>query len=151
MLVWLHPEKGWGAARAFNAFKADLSNPSGSTSDFATLRIRPLMGRVSYTVGQRRILTSVSLVGGPSFNSAKFDAAFTRSDAVVVDADTSVAVRPGVSVGYALRQHVALIGFGGYLINRPGIVYRDSIGHEFRTRWRADAVVLSVGAVYSIF
>jgi hypothetical protein len=46
---------------------------------------------------------------------------------------------------------VALIGFGGYLINRPGIVYRDSIGHEFRDQRRADAIVLSLGAVYSIF
>jgi hypothetical protein len=69
----------------------------------------------------------------------------------VIDADTSFAVRPGVGVSYALRPRVALVGFGGYLINRPGIVYRDSLGNEFRDRWHADAVVLSVGAVYTFF
>jgi hypothetical protein len=44
VLVWLNPEQGWGITAAFNWFKADLSNPSGSSDDFATLRIRPLMG-----------------------------------------------------------------------------------------------------------
>ncbi len=36
------------------------------------------------------------------------------------------------------------------MFNRPGIVYRDTIGNEFRDRWRADAVVITVGAIYSI-
>jgi hypothetical protein len=44
---------------------------------------------------------------------------------------------------------VALVGVGGYLIDRPGIVYRDTIGNEFR--WPAHAIVISVGAIYSIF
>jgi hypothetical protein len=30
-------------------------------------------------------------------------------------------------------------------------VYRDRFGGEFRDEWKADAVVLSVGAVYSLF
>jgi hypothetical protein len=62
-----------------------------------------------------------------------------------------VAVRPGVGITYTLRPRVALVGFGGYIINRPDVVYRDSTGGEFRDQWHADAVVLSIGAVYSIF
>jgi hypothetical protein len=46
---------------------------------------------------------------------------------------------------------VAIVGFGGYVVNRPDIMYRDASGQEFRNRWKADAAVLSVGAVYSLF
>ncbi len=56
VLVLLNPETGWGVTGAFNWFKADLLNPSGLSDDFATLRVRPLMGGVSYTIGQGRIL-----------------------------------------------------------------------------------------------
>ena len=45
----------------------------------------------------------------------------------------------------------AIIGFGGYMINRPDVIYRDGLGQEYRNRWKADSVVLSVGAVYSLF
>jgi hypothetical protein len=46
---------------------------------------------------------------------------------------------------------VAIVGFGGYSINRPDLLYRDRNGQEFRNRWKADAIRLSVGAVYSLF
>ena len=34
-LVRLNPHKGWGPAGAFNWFRADLSDPSGGSDDFA--------------------------------------------------------------------------------------------------------------------
>jgi hypothetical protein len=46
---------------------------------------------------------------------------------------------------------VALTGFAGYMINRPTITYRDPAGQEVNDRWKADATVLSVGLVYSLF
>src|SRR5215213_8665096 len=67
-LVRLNPHKGWGPAGAFNWFRADLQNPGGGGDDFARVRVRPLMGGVSYTVGSSRVLTSFSIVTGPSFN-----------------------------------------------------------------------------------
>jgi len=151
LLVRLNPRAGWGAAGAFNWLEADVSNPAGTPGEFARLRIRPLMGGVSYNVVTGRVLTSFSVVGGPSFNGVRFDGRFPRTAAATIDASNSVAVRPGIGVTYTLRPRVALVGFGGYIINRPDIVYRDSAGTEFRRQWHADAVVLSIGAVYSIF
>ena len=151
VLLWLNPNRGGGFAGALNWFKADLSNPSGPSGEFASLRVRPLMGGVSYTIGPDRVLTSFSVVGGPSFNSVKFDHDFVHSGPVAIDADTSLAIRPGVGVRYTVHPRVGLVGYGGYLFNRPDVVYRDSAGREFQDRWRGDAIVFSVGAVYSIF
>lgn len=36
-------------------------------------------------------------------------------------------------------------------INRLDVVYRNRLGQEINDRWKADAIVLSVGAVYSLF
>ena len=151
LLVRLTPKAGWGPAGAFNWFKVDLSDPSGNQGDFARLRVRPLMGGVSYNVVRGRLLTSLSIVGGPSFNSARFDDEFVHSGLASIDADNSVAIRPGVGITYTLRPRVAMVGFGGYLINRPTIAYTDSSGREFHDQWKADSIVLSVGVVYSVF
>jgi hypothetical protein len=149
-LVRLNPRKGWGPAGAFNWFKADLHSPAGGDDDFARLRVRPLMGGVSYTVESGAVLTSFSVVTGPSFNKATFRDSYAGRAIESIDADTSWAFRPGVGVTWTVAPRVAIVGFGGYLINRPGVVYRDRFGLEYRDRWNADSVVLSVGAVYSL-
>jgi hypothetical protein len=149
-LVRLNPHKGWGPAGALNWFRADLDNPSGVGGDFARLRVRPLMAGVSYTVGTGDVLTSFSIVAGPSFNKAEFFGSYVTGGESI-DANNSFAVRPGVGVTWTVAPRVAVVAFGGYLINRPDIVYRNRAGQEFRDRWKADAVVVSVGAVYSLF
>jgi hypothetical protein len=150
-VVRLNPRKGWGPAGAFNWFRADLHDPAGGTHDFARLRVRPLMGGVSYTVGSDAVLTSFSIVGGPSFNKADFHGSYVTGSGESIDAENSIAIRPGVGVTWTVAPRVAIIGFGGYLINRPDILYRNRFGQEVSDRWKADAVVLSVGAVYSLF
>jgi hypothetical protein len=154
-LVRLNPKKGWGLAGALNWFRADLENPSGADGSFARLRVRPLMGGVAYTVGNQPALISFSIVAGPSFNSLDFEDDYLVDLPAGVrpelDAENSVAVRPGVSLTYTVAPRVAIVGFGGYMINRPDVLYRDGLGQEFRNRWKADSVVLSVGAVYSLF
>jgi hypothetical protein len=150
-LVRLNPHKGWGPAGGFNWFRADLENPAGGGGDFARLRVRPLMGGVSYSLGSGAVLTSFSVVAGPSFNKAEFDGSFVAGPGESIDAGTSFAVRPGVGVTWTIAPRVAIVGFAGYLVNRPNVTYRDRFGQEYRDRWRADAVVLSVGAVYSLF
>jgi hypothetical protein len=151
LLVRLNPRPGWGPAGAFNWFNAELLDPQAGAGDFARLRMRPLMAGVSYSTVRGRLLTSYTIVAGPSFNRARFADDFVRSSAASIDADTSFAVRPGVGLTYTLRERLALVGFGGYVVNRPSVVYRASDGTEFRDRWKADAVVLSVGIVYSVF
>jgi hypothetical protein len=150
-LVRLNPHTGWGPAGAFNWFRADLENPAGGDNDFARLRVRPLMGGVSYTVGSQPVLTSFSLVTGPSFNKAQFNGSFVAGAGETIHAGNSWALRPGVGATWTIAPRVAIVGFAGYLINRPGIVYRNRFGQEFSDRWKADSVVLSVGAVYSLF
>jgi hypothetical protein len=81
----------------------------------------------------------------------KFDDELTPTGAMAIDVDTSFAVRGGVGLTYTLRPRVALVGFGGYMINRPDVVFRDRFGNVFTDRWHADAIVLAIGAVYSIF
>ena len=150
-LVRLNPRKGWGPAGAFNWFRADLDNPAGGSGDFARLRVRPLMAGVAYTVGSPKVLTSFSIVAGPSFNKAEFQRSYVTGAGETISADNSLAVRPGIGVTWTIAPRVAIVGFGGYLINRPDTVYRNRLGQEIRNQWNADAVVLSVGAVYSLF
>jgi hypothetical protein len=155
VLVRLNPKRGWGPAGAFNWFRADIDNPDGSSGDFARMRIRPLMAGIAYTIGPDKFLTSFSIVAGPSFNSIDFRDEFLdrfgSGARPTIDMDTSFAVRPGVNVTYSIAPRVGIVGFVGYLFNRPGIVYRDVNGTEFRDEWKADAAVISIGAVYSIF
>jgi hypothetical protein len=150
-LVRLNPHKGWGPAGAFNWFRADLQDPAGGTGDFARLRVRPLMAGVSYTVGSNAVLTSFSIVGGPSFNKAEFHRSYVAGSGESISAGNSFAVRPGVGVTWTVARRVAIVGYGGYLINRPDVVYRNRFGQEIDDRWKADAFVVSVGAVYSLF
>ena len=155
-LVRLNPRRGWGPAGAFNWFRADLQNPSGGDGEFARLRIRPLMAGIAYTVGGGPVLTSFSVVAGPSFNSIDFEDAFLDNlpqggVSPSIDVENSFAVRPGVNVTVTVAPRVAIVGFGGYLFNRPDTVYRDRTGAEFTNRWKADSIVVSGGIVYSIF
>lgn len=154
-LVRLNPRRGWGPAGALNWFRADLQNPSGEEGDFARLRVRPLMAGVAYTVGPDTVLTSFSIVAGPSFNSVDFEDDFIDRPAIgfppTIDVENSFAVRPGVGVTWTVAPRVAVVGFGGYMFNRPDTVYRDRFGTEFRNQWKADSLVLSVGIVYSLF
>jgi hypothetical protein len=150
-LIRLNPRPGWGPAGALNWFEAELRNPGGGDADFAELRVRPLMAGVSYTVpAGTRTLVSFSIVAGPSFNRAKFDEDIVTAG-MTIDAENSLAVRPGVGVTWTVARRVAVVGFGGYLINRPDIVLTDGGGGEITQEWTADSIVLSVGLVYSLF
>ena len=77
-LVRLNPKKGWGIAGGLSWFRADVDNPSTGDA-FAKLRVRPLMGGVSYTVGEQPVLVSFSIVAGPSFNDLDFDDDFLNT------------------------------------------------------------------------
>jgi hypothetical protein len=150
-LVRLNPSKGWGPAGALNWFRLDLRDPAGGTSDFARVRVRPLMAGVAYTVGPDAVLTSFSVVGGPSFNKAEFHGSYVAGSGETISAENSIAVRAGVGLTWTVARRVAIVGFGGYMVNRPDIAYRNRFGQEINNRWKADAVVLGVGAVYSLF
>lgn len=155
-LVRLNPKKGWGIAAGLSWFRGDIDNPTEAGADFINLRVRPLMAGVAYTAGEQPVLISFSIVAGPSFNKLEFDDNFLRSlppgsVQPELDANTSLAFRPGVGLTWTVAPRVAIVGFGGYMINRPDVFYRSPSGQEFRNRWKADAILLSVGLVYSLF
>ncbi|MEO8483022.1 MAG: hypothetical protein ABI634_12485 [Acidobacteriota bacterium] len=150
ILIRLNPHKGWGPAGAFNWFTASLADPAGG-EPVARLRVRPLMGGVAYTIGPKVFLVSLSVVTGPSFNRVRFRGSRSSDPSESIEADNSWAFRLGVGVTATVAPRVAVVGFAGYLVNRPGVVYRDRFGTTFTGRWKADAVVTSVGVVYSVF
>ena len=150
-LVRLNPHRGWGPAGALNWFRPDLHDPAGGTGDFARLRVRPLMAGVSYTVGSDAVLTSFSIVGGPSFNKAEFHRSYVAGSGESIQRWEQFRCPPWRRGDVDRCPRVAVVGFGGYLINRPDVVYRNRFGQEIDDRWKADAFVLSVGAVYSLF
>ena len=157
-LVRLNPRRGLAAAAALNWFRVDLREPEGRGGEFARLRVRPLMAGIGYTMGPERTLVNFSIVVGPSFNGVEFEEGFagraatgTQPAVATIDVDHSFAVRPGISVTQTLAPRVGLTAFGGYMFNRPDVVYRSADGIVFSDRWSADALVLSVGLVYSIF
>ena len=123
-LVRLTARKGWGLAAGLSWFGADLKNPSGAGGSFARLRVRPLMAGVAYSIQRGPLMTSFSVVAGPSFNRVDFDEDFA-SGGQSIDVENSVAVRPGVGLTWTVAPRVAIIGFGGYMWNRPDTTYRD--------------------------
>jgi hypothetical protein len=153
-LFRLNPRKGWGPAGGFNWYRSDLENPSGDSGDFARMTIRPLMAGVSYTIGTEKVLTSFSIIAGPSWNDIEFRDNFRNGPAgagTAIEIENSLAIRPGVNVTFTVAPRWAVVAFGGYMWNRPDTFYRDTNGVEIRDRWKADAVSVSIAAVYSLF
>jgi len=152
-LIRLNPRRGWRHAAALNWYRADLDNPDGTDAPFAQLRVRPLMAGIGYTLGPPATLLNFSIVAGPSFNRARFKDDFREQTAgsPQIEAKTSFAVRPGISLTQSVAPRVGVVGFAGYMINRPQVIYRSTTGQQVEDRWHADAIVLSIGVVYSIF
>jgi hypothetical protein len=151
--VGLVPKARWRFSGALNWFESDIEGGFvGVNETIGTLRVRPLMGGVSYTIMHGPLATSFSVVGGPAFNRVRLREAVRER--VEIDNDsagvTSVAIRPGVNVSYWLKPRFALTGFGGYLFNRPEFTFRTAAG-EIRNRWKADALVLSAGVAVALF
>ena len=84
------------------------------------------MAGIGYTFGPERTLFNVSVVGGPSFNSAEFDDDFIEPLSSTADhrGETSFAMRPGFSLTQTLAPRVGLTGFAGYMFNRAESAYR---------------------------
>jgi len=150
-LVRINPRPGWRFASAFNWYNADLDNPAGGDEPFARFNIRPVMGGIGYTLGPPKTLVNFSVVMGPSFNRAYFRDGFPDAAGSSIEAKTSFAFRPGISVTQTLATRVGFTAFAGYMVNRPEVTYRSNTGQQVQDRWRADSIVLSVGLVYSVF
>jgi hypothetical protein len=146
-LIRLNPKRGWGFAGGLNWFESDLKDPASGAS-IGHVSIRPLMGGVGFTTGPASTLFTISVVAGPSLNSIEL--AVEDDQAQREALEVSLAVRPGITVTHSLARRVGLVAFGGYLFHGRGFRVGGVVAAT-EHRVRPDALVLSVGAVYSLF
>ncbi len=140
---------GLGPALGFGWFEAAWNRQSAGSPLLARIRVRPVMGGVSYGLLGERQSVSFSIVAGMAFNSLSLPANITPGE-IPLTIGNSLAVRPGVSLWLDLDRRIAINLSGGYLMTRP----RLRVLHEgqIRTRaLRADAILINAGIVYKIF
>jgi hypothetical protein len=106
-------------------------------------------GGLSYTFTHRRLATSVAFVGGFAFNhiTAIDDA---REQPVELRVANSAAWAPTATVAVDLTGRLGLVTQVGYVVVRPTVT--ASAGGRFdRSPWKADSLVLQVGAAIGLF
>jgi len=147
---------GWGPSFGLSGYTGNIVVPvDGRQTTIGEMKIRPLMGGISYSIGGGRLRTSFSLVGGYAFTSAKVTTALPAGTAATIDVTDAWVVRPNVGVTYALMKRLALIGSVGYVYTNPTITVSVSqqgqpLGRLSGT-FRSDYVSITVGTAVSIF
>jgi hypothetical protein len=151
-------ETGWGWQGALNWFSADIDQAiAGSTVRFGRLHVRPVMAGYGYDYRRGRQLFAASVVAGYAFVSmtpspTAIDTYYDRLGARSVTVETSnvLVVRPGFSVWRDLSEKVGFNVSTGFLVARPRVTIRSTLGDDER-RIRADTFYVKVGLAYSIF
>ena len=153
-----HQKEAWGwQTSLFNWFSSDVEQQTTVSRPAALgqLRIRPMMVGYGYTWIRGRAAITTDLVGGFAFNSLKIDpaaaVAYSQLGAtgISVEATNTFAVKPEVQVWYDLNRRIGLKISGGYLITRPSVTIKSSLGSD---KWsvKADSYLITFGVVYSI-
>jgi hypothetical protein len=138
---------GLGPAVAFDWYGATLRAEPGRPA--GRIRVRPIMAGLGYTVVAGRVSITPSLVGGYAFNRIVVPKTGAAAR-LAIDADNSVAWRPGVSVWIDTSRRTAANLSLGLLRTRVNVTFADAGVIEQR-RMRADATTVSIGLVYRLF
>lgn len=159
-LLWRygHGKTGWGWHWGLNWYSTDLDRTVGGfETELGELRVRPIMAGYGYTRVIRGAKITAAMLAGyawtkmsltPGAGDAYRDHLGARS--VTADASNTLAAKPEVEVWFDLSKKVGLNVSAGYMIARPHVTVRSSLGDDER-RVRADMVMLRIGAVYSIY
>jgi hypothetical protein len=147
---------GWGPSFGLSWYTGDIRVPiDGKNVTIGEVKVRPVMGGVSYGIIRGRAITNLSLVGGYAFNRAKITYALPEGTAVSMSISDAWAVRPNVGLTYALRPRLALVGGVGYVFSKPRIsIDIDQPGQPRQTvsgSHRGDYFAASAGLAFSIF
>jgi hypothetical protein len=150
-----HEKQAWGwQTSLFNWFDTDVEQQTNVLRPAALgqLRIRPVMVGYGYTWIRGRAAITTDLVGGFAFNSLHVDPAdYQRLGAsgVSAEATNTVAVKPEVQIWYDINRRLGLRITGGYLITRPSVTIKSSLGSD---TWsvKADSLLITAGVVFSI-
>lgn len=147
---------GWGPSFGLSGFGGNIVVPvDGRKTTIGELKIRPVMGGVSYSIGAGRLRTSFSLVGGYAFTSAKVTAALAPGTTAAIDITDAWVVRPNVGLTYALMRRLAVIASVGYVYTNPTIAI--TVGQpgqppgRLSGSFRSDYVSITMGTAVSIF
>ena len=147
---------GWGPSFGLNWFRGDIDVPvDGVRTTIGEVKVRPIMVGFGYTLDSGRARTTVSLVGGYAFTSARVTAVLPEGTTATVSIKDSWVVRPNVGVTVALTKRLALVGSIGYIYTNPTITIDVTrLGRTAASvsgAYRADYVNITVGTAVSIF
>jgi hypothetical protein len=153
-----HDTEEWGWAYSFFSwFDTNLdARPTIPGELLGRLRMRPVMVGYGYKWGRGRYTIAANTLAGFSFNSFDLDpaarAAYVVKGAGNINAEVSnsFAVKPEVEVWYDVSPRIGIKLSGGYLISRPTITVTSTLGQDMRPV-RADTILITISAVYSIF
>jgi hypothetical protein len=153
-----HDTEHWGWAYSFFSwFDTNLvATPTIQSELLGRLRMRPVMIGYGYKWPRGRYTITADTLAGYAFNSFDLDAsargAYALKGAANISSDVSnsFAVKPEVEVWYDVSPRIGLKLSGGYLISRPTITVTSTLGRDTRPI-RADTVLITISAVYSIF
>ena len=159
-LLWRvgHSKTGFGWDIGFNWYSADVDRTIGGTvTDLGELKIRPIMGGYGYTHVIGRTSISAKAFAGYGFTSAALspsanDAYRDRlgAQSITIDPSNTFVMKPEIGMWQDLSEKIGLKASFGYMVARPQIAVRSSLGEDKR-RMNADMFVIKVGMVYSIF
>ncbi len=149
-LVRFGSGRGFGPAIGFGWYGADWRAGSDDALPLARVRIKPVLGGVSYGIARGDTILSFSLVGGPSFNSVDLSDVLPAGE-VPLDVETSMAIRPGASLWFDVGRRLAVNIGGSYLLTRPRLRLLGTDGMAHNRTMRGDAVLVSAGVAYKLF
>jgi hypothetical protein len=144
-LVRVGAGDGLGPAVGFSWFSAELE----AGGAVGRVRVKPVMGGLSYTLRRHRSSASLSIVGGYAFNSFTLELVETGS-AIPVSVGNSLVVRPGLSIWHDASDRIAFNLSAGHVITRPRLeLLRD--GRREKTSLRADTTIVGAGLAWKLF
>jgi hypothetical protein len=159
-LAWRfgHGGTGWGWAAGLGWFSADISRSiGGESTDLGEVHVRPLMAGYGYKYSFGRTSVSAELIGGYAFVSFDQGPAASAAyrdrlgaQAVTLHTSNTFALRPQTSVWIDMTKRFGLNLSAGYVIARPRLTIRSSLGEQ-SVRLNTNMTVVSAGIVYKIF
>ncbi|MFO7692908.1 MAG: hypothetical protein R6V57_07485 [Vicinamibacterales bacterium] len=147
---------GWGPSFGLNWFTGDLAfSIDGVRTTIGTVKVRPVMAGVGYTIGGSRTRTTLSLVGGYAFTDATVTAALPPGTTATISIDDAWVVRPNIGMTVALTRRLALVGSIGYIYTNPTVTVNvtrtGGSATQLSGTYRSDYVNITVGTAVSIF
>jgi len=153
-----HSTEGWGWQYGLNWYSLDVDRPiAGRSTPLGELRVRPFMGGYGYTHLMGPVAVTVDAIGG--YALTRFDLTSEAANAyrerlgagsLSAHMSNTPVVKPEVSLWVDVTRKVGLMANAGYIIARPRFTVSSTLGSDVE-RYRADAMSITVGAVYRIF